>query len=137
LLHRLRGFATMPDIESLNIFVFLGGDPSPILDGEKNPNVAQLEARMEQQQRIRADAPHLFDLERFTVNRNADLEIVDSDAYDLSFAGASRLDRSIYYNDLEDFMMLAEEKGVQAGDDVSQNSMVSAIFHGSLDIVRY
>ena len=66
LLRRLRDFATMPDIDSLNIFVFLGGDPAPILDGEDSLNVTQLEARMEQQHRIRADAPHLFELERFT-----------------------------------------------------------------------
>jgi hypothetical protein len=137
LLRRLKGFATMPDIDSLNIYGFLGGDPTPILDGEDSLNAAQLEARMEQRHRIRADAPHLFELERFTVNRHADLEIVDSDAYDVSFAGASKLNRSIYYNNLEDFVTLAEEQGIQAGDDAAQNCMVSAIFHGSLDVVRY
>jgi hypothetical protein len=57
---------------------------------------------------------------------------------DLSFAGASKLDLSVYYNDLEEFVTLAEEQGIQTGDDAARGCILAAaIFHGSLDIARY
>jgi ankyrin repeat protein len=73
----------------------------------------------------------------FAPNRSADFEVTDSDAYDLTFVSSSPLSRSNFYNQLETFMKLASESGMKAQDERSRTQMAEAIFHGSLDIVRY
>jgi ankyrin repeat protein len=130
LLRRLKGFAQMPDKNSANILVWLGGN----LDFDKSTK------RLNEQSagsRLDNDVVDDGNLRRFTLNRGADVELVDSDAYDLNLAGASEIFRSVYNNSLEDFIRLAEAKGMQPKDDEAQNHMANAIFHGSLDIVRY
>src|SRR3954452_12986885 len=68
LLSRLRGFAAMPDVESLNILVFLGGD----IPNETEREVARLTAgKNEQQQRVRMAIPNMSQLEVFIPNRDA------------------------------------------------------------------
>jgi len=131
LLRRLEEFALMPDIDSANVLVWLGG----------TPDFDEFTKRLDEQSaghKVDSDAvdggdPRLV----FTLNRGADLELVDSDAYDLHFVSASEISRSVYNNSLEDFMMLAEAEGMQPKDHEAQNHMAAAIFHGSLDIVRY
>ncbi len=76
-------------------------------------------------------------LAKLAPNRRADLELVDSDAYDFTFVGASPLTRSNYYNQLETFILLAEEQAMKPKSQEAHNQMAAAIFHGSLEIVRY
>jgi ankyrin repeat protein len=131
---RLKGFAEMPDKDSANVLVWLGGN----LDFDKFTKRLN-----EQSGHGRADSDVVdYDvntrhLDRFTPNRHADLELVDSDAFDLHFTGGSQISLSVYNNALEDFIMLAEKQGIQPKDDDAQSYMAAAIFHGSLDIVRY
>lgn len=131
LLCRLEEFALMPDIDSANVLVWLGG----------NLDFDEFTKRLDEQSaghRVDSDVIGDGDPRRiFTLNRGADLELVDSDAYDLNFVGASEISRSVYNNSLEDFIMLAEAKGMQPKDHETQSHMAAAIFHGSLDIVRY
>ena len=51
--------------------------------------------------------------------------------------GASKIDRSVYNNILEDFIVCAEEHKLLSENIEVQRHMASAIFHGSMDIVRY
>lgn len=131
LFRRLEDFALMPDEDSANVLVWLGGS----LDFDKFVKRLNMQSAGS---RADDDVSDNSDLDRiFKYNRGADLELVDSDAYDLSFARASDISRSIYNNSLEDFIMLAEAEDMQPKDDEAQNYMAAAIFHGSLDVVRY
>jgi len=137
LFRRLEDFALMPDVYSSNILVLLGGN----LDFDKfvkRLNKQSAGSRADSDVVDDGDVVDDSDLHRiFKSNRGADFELVDSDAYDLNFARASEISRSVYNNSLEDFIMLAEAKDMQPKDDEAQNHMAAAIFHGSLDIVRY
>lgn len=133
---RLQGFADMPDEDSANIMVWLGGN----LDFES------FERALKQRDDLELDISddedtgprNLYQHQRFTANRNADFELVDSDAYDLFMAeAASAIDRSVFNNALEQFMVLAREQALHSSDDKTKRLMAAAIFHGSLDIVRY
>ncbi|KAI0911974.1 kinase-like domain-containing protein [Ustulina deusta] len=135
LLLRLKGFAEMPDEESSNILVWLGGSLDwDIFERRLRETAGVVE---DDGREVRTAEENLRQLRRFTIHRHADLEVVDSDAFDLNFAGASLIDRSICNNVLEDFMVLSEEQGMQPRDEAAHQFMAKAIFHGSLDIVRY
>jgi ankyrin repeat protein len=132
---RLRGFSEMPDEESANILVWLGG----------TPDWDTLERRLQQarggvgidEQRVHTAEENLRQLSRFTINRRVDFEVVDSDAFDMVLADASPIERSVYHNALEDFIRLSEEQGLEPKDETAQSFMAKAIFHGSLEVVRY
>jgi len=140
LFRRLEDFALMPDEYSANILVWLGGH----LDFDKfmkrlNKQPAGSRAASDfVDDGDDGDDGDDSDLRRiFKSNRGADFELVDSDAYDLNFARASEISRSVYNNSLEDFIMLAEVEDMQPKDAEAQEYMAAAIFHGSLDVVGY
>ncbi|TGJ83364.1 hypothetical protein E0Z10_g5381 [Xylaria hypoxylon] len=136
LLLRLKGFAEMPDRESANILIWLGGSLDWGIFGRQLGGEAAGVAEDDGGE-VRITEENLSQLRRFVIHRHADLEMVDSDAFDLNSAGASPIDRSIYNNALEDFIVLSEEQGLQPRDEAAHRFMAKAIFHGSLDIFRY
>ncbi|RFU75464.1 serine threonine kinase [Trichoderma arundinaceum] len=132
----LQGFADMPDEDSANIMIWLGG----------NLNFDSFEEALNLRDSLDTDTPakeangpeNLYRFRRFTANRQADFEMVDSDAYDLFVVeSASAIERSVFNNALEEFMRLAREQGLRFGDKKTPFLMAAAIFQGSLDIVRY
>lgn len=133
LLRILRGFAEMPDADSANVLIWLGGTLN-------FDTFAERQAEQSASDGTNSDFPnerHLHQLERFTLNRRADFELVDSDAYDLNFIETSEIASSVYNNNLEGFVVLAEQHGIKPGCEEAHSHMAAAIFHGSLDIVRY
>lgn len=135
LFRTLQGFSEMPDEESANILVWLGGD----IDFER------FEAALDDGEDIHQETHNepspwdqLLQFSRFTANRTADLDMVDSDAYDLSLIrNSSGIERSVFNNSLEEFIIIARDRGLHSDDDAIHRLMAAAIFHGSLDIVRY
>ncbi|KAI8635265.1 kinase-like domain-containing protein [Xylariaceae sp. FL1651] len=135
LLLRLRGFSEMPDEHSANILVWLGGSLDwDILERRLQENTRVVKGDGE---KVKTAEENLHHLSRFVINRHADFGIPDPDNFDLSFAAASPIDRSIYNDALEDFIILSEEQDLQLGDEAAHHLMAIAIFQGSLHIVRY
>ncbi|KAK6065175.1 hypothetical protein SCUP234_12690 [Seiridium cupressi] len=141
LFHVLQDFALMPDEDSANILVWLGGpldfhrferrrqkkDTPPGYASDGVSDGASDDA---------SEADGLRQFHRFTANRKADLDMVDSDAYDLSMVEkSSPIERSVFDNSLEEFMILARDETLQFKE--TTRLMAAAIFHGSMDIVRY
>ncbi|KAH8647689.1 kinase-like domain-containing protein [Xylariales sp. PMI_506] len=137
LIRSLQGFSIMPDEDSANILVWLGGN----LDFERFEEA--LNARnsiqtIDMDQVNTNEWGNLHQFQRFTANRTADFEIVDSDAYDLWIVEkGSEIERSVFNNSLEQFIALANEQEVKPGSEITHHFMAAAIFHGSPDIVRY
>ncbi|RYP90664.1 hypothetical protein DL770_003202 [Monosporascus sp. CRB-9-2] len=135
LLLRLKGFAEMPDEESANILVWLGGRPDwDIFEKRLREKTGVVENDGGE---VSTAEENLRQLSRFTIHRHADFDVVDSDAFDLNFAGASPIQRSVCNNALEDFAVFSEEQGLQPRDEAAHHFMAGAVFQGSLDIVRY
>jgi ankyrin repeat protein len=135
LLLRLKGFAEMPDEESANILVWLGGSTDWDMFERRLREQEGVEEDDENEPRSAED--NLRQLSRFVIHRHADYEVVDSDAFDLQIDSASPIDRSVYNNALEDFIVLCEKQGLQLRGEAAHQFMAKAIFHGSLDVVRY
>jgi ankyrin repeat protein len=134
LVYRLRGFADMPDVESLNVLVFLG----EAIPEEAERTITRLTyGKNERQQRIRLAIPSLSRLEVFNLNRDSDLQVVDSDAFDIVLSNASEITTAVYNNNLENFISLAESSGLKSGDSDLEYFMSLAIFNGSKTVVRY
>ncbi|KAI3316853.1 kinase-like domain-containing protein [Xylariaceae sp. AK1471] len=135
LLLRLKSFAEMPDEESANILLWLGSSP----DRDIFERGLQEETRIVEDDReeVSIAEGNLRQLSLFFICRYTDLEGVDSDAFDLNFARASPIDRSVYNDALEDFIVLSEEQGLQRRDEAAHYFMGNAIIQGSLDIARY
>jgi len=132
LVYRLRSFADMPDVESLNVLVFLG----EAIPEEAERTITRLTyGKNERQQRIRLAIPNLSRLEVFNLNRDSDLQVVDSDAFDLVLSNASEITTAVYNNNLEKFISLAESSGLKSGD--LEYFMSLAIFNGSKNVVWF
>ena len=133
LLDELKDYTLMPSIDAANVLAWLGGD----IDVDK----LSKRLDMEQNGRSESDDEDVIDdadyLRLFTRNRKADLEIVDSDAFDMRYVQTADIDRSVYNNILEDFLRLAEEEGLEPEGTRVQFFMSAAIYHGSLDIARF
>lgn len=132
---RLRVFAEMPDEASANVLVWLGGNLN-WRTFEERVQTGRGEAEIDEVKVYTAEE-NLRQFARFTVNRQADFEIVDSDAFDLNLAEASEIVQSVHHNALEDFIRLSEKQGLEPKDEIANSLMPQAIFHGSLDVVRY
>lgn len=76
-------------------------------------------------------------LRKFTLTRGADLDVLDSDAFDLDYGKKADIVQSVYSNRLEDFVSFAERDGLEAGSERLRYYMAVAIMNGSLEVVRY
>ena len=131
LIEQLRAFATLPDVESLNMLVFLGGGIPPTfsLDAGHQPP----KPRSSMQEKVRERFPGLYDLEDREGLLELDLQILDSDAYDLTFSQKEEMIGLAYNDDLEAMMR-------QPDTAVAPNLpklLSTAILGGSVKTVRY
>ncbi|KAK6530291.1 hypothetical protein TWF694_003653 [Orbilia ellipsospora] len=129
LIHRLKEQVSKGDIEALNLLAFLG---------EPIPESRQLRKSLSQpltpmEEKIRQYFPRLQEVDDMKSVLNNDMEIVDSDAYDLIFSQTADLLRDAYNDDLEGLMRQSDFPTGLTPEKV----LLVAILGGSVNVVRY
>jgi len=129
LMERLRTFAAQPDVESLNMLVFLGGNvPETFNLGNQFSKPRSL-----MQEKVRENFPELYDLEDRENLLGLDLQILDSDAYDLSFSQREEMFVVAYNDDLEAVMRQPDAAIIPN----LQKLLATAVLGGSVKTVPY
>ena len=131
LIEQLRAFATLPDVESLNMLIFLGGDIPPTFSLDAGHQFSKPRSSM--QEKVRERFPGLCDLEDRESLLELDLQSLDSDAYDLAFSQKEEMFVLAYNDDLE-AMMRQPETAIAPN---LPKLLSTAILGGSVKTVRY
>ncbi|KAJ1338601.1 serine/threonine protein kinase [Microdochium nivale] len=131
LIEQLRAFATLPDVESLNMLVFLGGEIPLTLSIDAEHQFSKPRSSM--QEKVRERFPGIYDLEDRESLLELDLQILDSDAYDLAFSQKEEMFVLAYTDDLEAMMRQPDTTIVPSLPEL----LCTAILGGSVRTVRY
>lgn len=140
LMNRLTEFASRPDVQSLNLLVFLGGGiPSRTTiedlaaSAESHAYWSPATRSTNIQERLRQAFPALQVGEFFEQMLSEDLQHLTSDAIDLVVGTQDEVVGYAYRNDLENLAKLPRSKV----DPAAQALLGIAVLSGSVEVARY